>query len=1057
MRRRISAIVAVGVLVSGLGATSAGATPSAPGTSTAAAQAQGEGSYDVYVGKVDARDLAAVRATGLDPHEMDIAATPDGQAEVEVVLSEDQATELADQGVDLELKEIDGQSAAELSTVQAAEGFEVYRTYGGAGGIKEEFEQIAADNPDIVKLVTIGQSVNGQDIIAIKVTSRANQVRDGRRPATLYSSAQHAREWITPEMNRRLAHHIVDNYGTDPTITDLVNRTELWFVPVANPDGYDFTFEPGNRLWRKNLRDNNGDGVITAGDDGVDPNRNYATKWGYDNEGSSPVFGSETYRGTAPASEPETQALDGLMRRIGFEFQINYHSAAELLLWGTGWQVSTPTPDDVIYEAMSGDDANPAIPGYDPDISAELYTTNGETTEHAHNTYGTLAFTPEMSTCETISESDPNDEWDPADCPSSFSFPDDEELIQAEFEKNIPFAIATAQSALDPDDPVSVVGLETPDFLVDTFDTSYGDPQPVAVTARRSLRNLQLNYSVNGGPATSASVSEWDGGERYGGESDVYYAEFRGEVTGTAPGDSVEAWFSGVKPGQGPVQSDHFTYTVASDGGQVLIVANEDTNGVNPVYPPGTTAKYVDDYAAALDANGVTHQTWDVDTQGVPHPLGALGHFDAVVWELGDNRLTQDPEDELTDTFLFGPLPDLAVAERQQFLTLAVRDYLNDGGKLLHTGETAQYFGLLGSSIGGIYYGLDGAPEEDCVVTEDFFSDCLLLGDDFSQYYLGAFARTPFANPVGVAGTGNPLEGAAANFGGPAVEDNPLDEAGAFTLTSDLLPPDEFPLFAGAGSSTYLGAGGVNPFGPFEGERYAKGVHADGSYMRLTRTIDLSAVAAADLPALEFALSFSTELGYDNVIVEAAPSGTDQWTTLPEAGGLSDSVPPTECEAGFLLDMHPFLLNYLTPGNPCGATGTTGAWNRMTGDSGGWQQVAFDLSAYAGGSVDVSISYVTDPASGGIGTFIDDTRVTAGGAVLDADGFESDTSLWTIQGAPAGSPVNQGDFEFSDVPIEVAASVTTEDSVLLGYGIEQLATPAEQADFVGRIMQHLLP
>jgi hypothetical protein len=65
--------------------------------------------------------------------------------------------------------------------------------------------------------------------------------------------------------------------------------------------------------------------------------------------------------------------------------------------------VSTPTPDDAIYEAMTGDDANPAVPGYDPDISAELYTTNGETTEHAHNKYGTLSFTPEMSTCETAS------------------------------------------------------------------------------------------------------------------------------------------------------------------------------------------------------------------------------------------------------------------------------------------------------------------------------------------------------------------------------------------------------------------------------------------------------------------------------------------------------------------------------------------------------------------------------------------------------------------------------------------------------------------------------
>ena len=183
MRRRISGIVAVGVLVSGLGATTAEATPDAP----AAPAQEGGGTYDVYTGRIDARGLAAVRATGLDPHEMDITATTDGQAEVEVVLSEDQAAELADQGVDLELKQVDGQSAAEMATRQAAAGYEVFRPYGGAGGLKEEFEQIAADNPDIVKLVTIGQSVNGQDIIALKVTRRANQTRDGRRPATLYS------------------------------------------------------------------------------------------------------------------------------------------------------------------------------------------------------------------------------------------------------------------------------------------------------------------------------------------------------------------------------------------------------------------------------------------------------------------------------------------------------------------------------------------------------------------------------------------------------------------------------------------------------------------------------------------------------------------------------------------------------------------------------------------------------------------------------------------------------------------------------------------------------
>ena len=58
-----------------------------------------------------------------------------------------------------------------------------------------------------------------------------------------------------------------------------MNTTELWFLPVANPDGYDFTFTEGNRLWRKNLRDNNGDGQITV-DDGSRPEPQLRRKMG---------------------------------------------------------------------------------------------------------------------------------------------------------------------------------------------------------------------------------------------------------------------------------------------------------------------------------------------------------------------------------------------------------------------------------------------------------------------------------------------------------------------------------------------------------------------------------------------------------------------------------------------------------------------------------------------------------------------------------------------------------------------------------------------------------
>jgi Zinc carboxypeptidase/Immune inhibitor A peptidase M6 len=1041
--KRTSVVLAIGAMLAGLLAA-------AP----AAVAAQGaEPGPTVYVGQLTAAQVAALGEAGVDRHDLAVRrGAAAGRLAVEVVLTRGQAAKLNSKGFGLTEKRVGGAAVSQRLQREAAAGYSVFRSYSEPGGIRDELVAISRRYPRLTKLVRIGRSVHGQDILAVKVTKGARWVRDGRRPSVLYSSTQHAREWITPEMNRRLLRWFLERYPTDKRVRRVLDRTELWFVPVANPDGYDYTFTEGNRLWRKNLRDNNGDGVIT-GLDGVDLNRNFPTRWGYDNEGSSPSWGSETYRGAAPASEPETRALDRLMRRVGFEFQVNYHSAAELLLYGTGWQVATPTPDDLLYETLAGDDADPAIPGYDPDLGAELYTTNGETTEHAHTRYGTLAFTPEMSTCETASAADPDDEFEPEECESGFNFPDSEPLIQAEFEKNVPFALSVARSARDPDNPVSVVGRRAPNFQVDGFSVSYGSPQTVAVTARRDLRNLRLHYAIDGGRARRAAVREWDGGERYGGEHDVYYAEYRGKVRGARPGDRVKVWFSGVRPGAGRRTSQPFTYTVAEDtGNEVLVVANEDYEGVNPTYPPAVTApKYVQAYVEALAAEGVEASVWDVSSQGVPHHLGVLGHFDGVVWYLGDNRLTQDPEDFITEIG-DDAVEDAAVAERQQYLTTAVRDRLNEGGKLVHTGETAAYHGVLGSVVGGIWYGLDGAPEEDCVVTVDLFSDCLLLADDFAQYYLGANTRSTVESPTGFQGLGD-LDGVSGTFGGPAVADNPLDEAGTFTITSDVLPPDQFPQFTSEAAGVYQGAVG-GPFEPVEGAWYVGGVHVNDSYMRLTRVIDLTGVGAAQAPRLQAQLSFDTEEGYDNLIVEAHPVGSDDWTTLAEAGGLTTTTPPTECEAGFLLEEHPFLEHYLTLGDPCLATGTTGSWNAMTGSSGGWRQASFDLSQFAGQQVEVSISYVTDPFTGGVGAFIDDTRVVVGGAVTEAEGFETGLGAWSVPGPPPGSPPGGGDFRRAQALLSPA--VTTADTVLFGFGVEQIGSAAERAAVLGRAVRHLL-
>ena len=291
--------------------------------------------------------------------------------------------------------------------------------------------------------------------------------------------------------------------------------------------------------------------------------------------------------------------------------------------------------------------------------------------------------------------------------------------------------------------------------------------------------------------------------------------------------------------------------------------------------------------------------------------------------------------------------------------------------------------------------------------------------------------------------------------------DNPLDNAGAFSLTSDVLPAEDYPQFAGQATSTYRGAATVNPFGPVEGSRYAGARKAPVSYQRIGRTVDLTGIPATGAPTLQMKLSYSTLQAFHHVIVEAAPAGTDEWTTLRDLNGRTSPAPPASCADGQLLSLHPFLRHYLTLGSPCRPTGSSGSWHAFSGESGGWIDVAFDLSAYAGQQVDLKVSYITDHidagVGGGIGVFVDDTRLTVGDTTIEADGFEADGGGWAVEAPPAGSPPGiHGNFAIAGELIPVASSVATDDTALLGFGIESLATPAQQADVLGRLINPLL-
>jgi hypothetical protein len=215
-----------------------------------------------------------------------------------------------------------------------------------------------------------------------------------------------------------------------------------------------------------------------------------------------------------------------------------------------------------------------------------------------------------------------------------------------------------------------------------------------------------------------------------------------------------------------------------------------------------------------------------------------------------------------------------------------------------------------------------------------------------------------------------------------------------------------------SGGRSYLNAIHGDLFTPFAeprtGTQYAYSQQAlnAASYKRLTRTIDVPA-AGADL---SFQIARSTQASRDPVFVEAHHPGQDDWTTLPDANGHTSRSSGSLCNDDYL-DYQSFLLHYLTPpaapGEPCGASGTTGTWWAAGGSSDGYETWDVDLSAYAGGKVEVSISYVSDYAVQGPGVFVDDVVISTG---QGSTSFEDDGDTfdgWTGPGPPAGTQGTQ--------------------------------------------------
>lgn len=227
--------------------------------------------------------------------------------------------------------------------------------------IENFLEEIHSKYPQITEIKSIGKTLEGRDILAIKISDNA-QV-DESEPSVLVNAMHHAREVMTPEIATDMIQYLTTNYGTDDKVTNWVNNSEIWVIPMFNLDGNNKMWLEDS-YWRKNTRNGYG----------VDLNRNYPTGWNSCN-GSSGSRMAQTYRGTAPASESETQAMMNFVSEINPVFNISYHSYSEIVIYPFGCRPNrTPTEEVVeVIGAEIGEKLN-----YKPGTAWELlYNADG--------------------------------------------------------------------------------------------------------------------------------------------------------------------------------------------------------------------------------------------------------------------------------------------------------------------------------------------------------------------------------------------------------------------------------------------------------------------------------------------------------------------------------------------------------------------------------------------------------------------------------------------------------------------------------------------------------
>jgi carboxypeptidase T len=275
-------------------------------------------------------------------------------------------------------------------------GYGAYHTY---AELCRAVVAAAAAHPDIARVESIGTSWQGRQILAMEISTH---VADGTHPpGVLFDGGTHGLEHLSVEMPLAIMGWLLNGYGIDATVTRLVQTRAIFLVFDVNPDGAAFDIAGGRfHEWRKN-REPNTNGTI-----GTDLNRNYDDHWGCCGLVSAKP-GSSYYRGAAPFSAPETQAMRDFVNGLVFggrqeiRAAIAFHASGRLILWPYGY-TRTAIPSDMtaadhaVLVSLAKHMAK--LNEYEPEQASSLYVDSGTARDWDYGAQGIFAFTFEVGT-----------------------------------------------------------------------------------------------------------------------------------------------------------------------------------------------------------------------------------------------------------------------------------------------------------------------------------------------------------------------------------------------------------------------------------------------------------------------------------------------------------------------------------------------------------------------------------------------------------------------------------------------------------------------------------